>query len=119
MAKNKGNDNMNLEILRIKISRETDIETLRKMSHLLVSCIGPDKVGGGYVVVNDHNASSTMYTGSRENCIAFIEGYNAAPLTDEGCFDPSVNCVCMDTPSLVIVIPEERLGESLANNRTA
>lgn len=106
---------MDLGILKIKIAREADIETLRNMAQLLVQCLAPDKAGGGYCVVNDHNPPHAMYTGSRENCIAFVEGYDTAPLTDGGCFDHSVNCVCVDTPSCMIVIPEERFGESLAN----
>ncbi len=106
---------MNLDILRVRLRDESDIERLRDMAMTLVKCIGNDSAGGGYRVVNDHNPPYALYTGSRENCCAFIEGYDSAPLTDVGCFDHSVNCVCVDTPSCMIVIPEQRFGESLAN----
>ena len=105
---------MNLELLRQNISFQTETERLREIAYLLVKCIASDSTGGGYCVVNDHNPPYSMYSGSREHCIAFIEGYDAAPLTDVGCFDHSVLCVCVDAPSRPIVIPEERFGEFLA-----
>lgn len=107
---------MRLDILGLKIKKETSIEELREMALVIIKCIGNDTAGSGYCVVNDHNPPHALYHGSRENCIAFIEGYDAAPGTDIG--DPSTNCICVDTPSCTIVIPEERFGESLADKRT-
>lgn len=107
---------MDLAKLRVKIISELDIETLRNMALLLTKCLGRDGSGDGYCVINDHNTELYMYSGSRENCIAFIEGYDSAPQTDSGCFDVSVNCVCVDTQSKTIVIPEDRFGEHLCGN---
>jgi len=104
---------MDLAMLYRKFSKETDHIELQKCLFLLVKCLQHDSKGCGYCVMNDHNPQNTLYEGSREQCVAFIEGYKAAPLTDVGCFDDSVLCVCGDTPSRMIVIPEERFGEEL------
>ena len=104
---------MDLSILRLNIGKETNIEKLREMAIILVKCIATDNPGGGYCVVNDNNPPYSLYTGSRQNCIAFIRGYESAPSTDVGVFDHSVNCVCVDSRPPVIVIPEDRFGEVL------
>jgi len=104
---------MKLEILRLKIAHETDMEKLREYAQLLTKVLGADRHGGGWCVVNDHNRPYSLYDGSREECVAFIEGYDSAPAGGQGCFDRSVLCVCVDVPSKPIVIPEDRFGELL------
>lgn len=104
---------MDLAILRFKIREETDIEKLRSTAQLLTKMIGPDCSDAGYCVVSEYNPKYSMHHGSRENCIAFIAGYDMATWPDHKL------CVCVDTPSHTIVIPEERFGESLAGEINA
>ena len=73
---------MDLLRLRLRVDKETDIERLRNCAQLIIKCMVNDNTGGGYCVVNEHNPPHSLYEGSRENCIAFIEGYGAAPLSD-------------------------------------
>lgn len=106
---------MKLDVLRVKIEHEHDIEKLREYARLLTKMVCSDvHTGGGYCVVNDHNRQYPIYHGSRESCIAFIEGYEAVPESDMACFDHSTLCVCVDVPSQMVVIPEERFGEELS-----
>ena len=95
------------------IAHETDMEKLREYAQLLTKVLGEDRHGDGWCVVNDHNRPYSMYAGSREECVAFIEGYDSAPKDDRACFDKSVLCVCVYVPSKPIVLPEDRLGETL------
>jgi len=104
---------MDFSKLLLKYSKEQDVEALRNAISLLVKCQTNGRKDSGYCVVNDHFTSHTYYYGGRASCVAFVDGYEAAPRTDEGCFDSSVMCVCVDTPSRMIVIPEERFGEEL------
>jgi hypothetical protein len=98
---------MDLAILRLKIRDETDIEKLRSMAQLLTTV--NDSSGAGYCVVSEYNPKYSMYSGSRENCFAYIAGYE-----QHGRWPDHKLCICVDTPSHTIVIPEERFGESLA-----
>ncbi len=107
---------MNLDILRYNLRNTTDIEVLRERAILLTTLIGSNGGSGGYCVVNDHNPPYSLHNGTRENCLAFIDGYESAPTTDVGCFDTSVLCVCVDVPSRMIVVPEERFGEALCGS---
>jgi hypothetical protein len=105
---------MQLDLIRLKAEHEKDIEALRNMVFTLIKCLGPDSHDEGYCVVNDRNPLNPLHYCSREQCIAFIKGYEAAstgyPSLTE---DDSELCVCVNTPSLMIVIPEKRLGEPL------
>ena len=103
---------MNLELILLKCLKEQDTESLRSTVVSLVKCLSSDRKDSGYCVVNDHFTSHTYYYGGRENCVAFVEGYESAPVPDEGT-GGSILCVCVDTPSRMIVIPEERFGEQL------
>lgn len=104
---------MKLDVLRQKIAQEHDIEKIRQYAQLLTKMIAPNFSTGGYCVVNDRNRGYPLFHGSRETCVAYIEGYEAAPGSDVSCFDNSTLCVCVDVPSQTIVIPEERFGEEL------
>jgi len=100
---------MQLDILNIKVQKEQDIETLRNTAFLLIKCLQSDKSGRGYCVVIDQNPHITLYEGGRENCISFVKGLNVADA-----FDGKSLCICVDTPSRMIVIPEDRFGEKLS-----
>ena len=97
---------MDVNLLLQKYTSEEDIVKLRAGLVLLIKCLKHDQAGSGYCVVNEHN-QVTYYWGSRENCVAFAEGYS------EGYSGRSSMCVCVDTLSKTIVIPEERFGEEL------
>ena len=75
---------MDLLRLRLRIEKEADIEKLRNSAQLIIKCMVNDRTGGGYCVVNDDNPPHSLYNGSRENCTAFIEGYEAAPSRTSG-----------------------------------
>lgn len=93
--------------LRLNILSEKDPEKLRDIALLLTQCIGADGKKDGYCVVDSQSPPHHLYDGSRENCVAFIEGFELSG----GCI-PNF-CVCVDTDSVMIVLPEERFGERL------
>lgn len=108
---------MDVAMVRLRIDQALqrgDVVWLANTANILTKTI-VDKKGGGYVVVNDHNRGYGLYYGSREECVAFIEGYDSAPPDDQSCFDNSVLCVCVDVPSMGVVIPEDRFGEQLGD----
>ena len=44
---------MKLDVLRMKIAKEDDLEKLREFAQLLTKLIGGDMLGRGYCVVDD------------------------------------------------------------------
>jgi hypothetical protein len=99
---------MDLEMFYVKITcaeKAKDVELLAHIARTLVKLVGANRTDSGYCVVNPRLADHVLYSGGRETCLAFIEGRDQPP--------PHDLVLCIDTNPLVIVVPEERFGESL------
>jgi hypothetical protein len=93
----------------MKLREEQDIEVLRRMAFQLETCVD----GNGYCVVDDSQPERILFEGERCCCVAFVNGYNTCPGNDASVFDDSMLCVCLNTPTRSVVIPEDRFGEWL------
>jgi hypothetical protein len=96
---------MMLDDFRMRIKECVDIEALRNIAMLLVKLIPNECKGAGYIVVSeDDDPPRVMFTGSREQAVAYKLGSEEAA---------NYNLVvCVDSENFMIIIPEDRFGES-------
>lgn len=107
---------MDPAMVRVRIDelfRKGDLQALRDLAVLLTKCIPSSSNRGGYNVRDSGAPQYEIYSGSREECVAYATGYEDAPCTDVGVFDPVRMCVCVAGREALVVWPEERFGECL------
>lgn len=68
--------------------------------------------GSGWMVSDRRSPNYVPYRGSREQCIAFYEGYQQTDYYED-------LVVCVDSEKPVIVWPEELFGEHLVEGKTS
>jgi len=114
---------MELLVIKQKIADALKRNDLNAMWHLACTCCtcisNTITADGGYIVVeysDDSTRWSDKFYGSREDCIAYVKGYQDAPSNDRSWEDPSTLCICVQGDCRMIVIPEKRFGEFIGKD---
>lgn len=95
--------------------KRKDFKRLAEIARVLVKCIPNQKIPAFEVLISDQ-PERVYFSGTREECMAYAEGYSQAPQNDQSCFDKSVMCICLpfngkdNRVFKVVVNPENLTG---------
>lgn len=95
--------------------KRKDFKRLAEIARVLVKCIPNQKIPAFEVIISDH-PTHVYFSGTREECLAYMEGYLQAPQNDQSCFDKSVMCACLpfygsdNKVYKIVVHPEQFCG---------
>lgn len=97
--------------------KEGDIDAIKRgfeyASQVAIMLCGDPRDREGYCVKYSHNTDWHPFSGTRDECIAFVRGYERADrsMNDDGGWF----AVCVDVPSLPVVWPDDKIGQMLGD----